>query len=174
VILDCDGLLAYLDDAPSQHDVYQALTGVLRQRLEMKLAATADGIARLEAVSLQTFPLVDAASPLTSQFKRKGEVHHCPLGWMSLTCRPDLSNVAFLIGSALALGIQSTVEQFLRRGGYGNLEVQLASLDHALCHASEVEGAFMRTHNKWWRLSARILVVLDSSWIVTWGRCRRF
>ena len=50
VILDGDGLLAYLDDAPSQHDVYQALTGVLRQRLEMKLAATADGIARLEAV----------------------------------------------------------------------------------------------------------------------------
>ena len=47
VILDGDGLLAYLDDAPSQHDVYQALTGVLRQRLEMKLAATADGIARL-------------------------------------------------------------------------------------------------------------------------------
>ena len=66
MILDSDGLLAYLDDAPSQHDVYQALTGVLRQRLEMKLAATADGIARLEAVSRQTFPLVDAASPLTS------------------------------------------------------------------------------------------------------------
>ena len=76
---------------------YQALTGVLRQQLEMKLAATADGIARLEAVSWQTFPLVDAASPLTSQFKQKGEVRHYPLGWMSLTCRPDLSNVAFLI-----------------------------------------------------------------------------
>ena len=56
--------------------------------------------------------------------------------------------MAFLIGSALALGIQSTIEQFLRRGGYGNLEVQLASLDHALCHASEAEGAFTRTHNK--------------------------
>ena len=89
-----------------------------------------------------------AASPLTSQFKRKGEVHHCPLGWTSLTCLPDLSNVAFLIGSALALGIQSTIEQFLWRGGYGNLEVQLASLDHVLCHASEAEGAFTRTHNK--------------------------
>ena len=95
---------------------------------------------RLEAVSLQMFPLVDAASPLTSQFKRKGEVHHCPLGWMSLTCLPDLSNVAFLIRSALALGIPSTIEQFLRRGGYGSLEVQLASLDHALCHASDSDG----------------------------------
>ena len=51
VILDSDGLLAYLGDAPTQHDVYQALTGVLRQRLEMKLAATADGITRLEAVA---------------------------------------------------------------------------------------------------------------------------
>ena len=50
MILDGDGLLEYLDDALSQHDMYQALTGVLRQRLEMKLAATADGIARLEAV----------------------------------------------------------------------------------------------------------------------------
>ena len=69
VILDGDSLLEYLDDAPSQHDVYQVLTVVLRQRLEVKLAATADGIARLEAVSLQTYPLVDAASPLTSQFK---------------------------------------------------------------------------------------------------------
>ena len=67
---------------------------------------------------------------------------------MSLTCLPDLSNTAFLIGSVLALGIQSTIEQFLRRGGYGNLEVQLASLDHVLCHASEAEGAFMLTHNK--------------------------
>ena len=57
VILDCDGLLEYLDDTQSQHDVYQALTGVLRQRLEMKLAATVDGIARLEAVSRQTFML---------------------------------------------------------------------------------------------------------------------
>ena len=47
VIWDCDGLLAYLDDTPTQHDVYQALTGVLRQQLEMKLAATADGIAHL-------------------------------------------------------------------------------------------------------------------------------
>ena len=47
VILDCDGLFTYLDDAPSQHDVYQALTGVLCQLLEMKLAATADGIVRL-------------------------------------------------------------------------------------------------------------------------------
>ena len=94
VILDCDGLLAYLDDAPSQHDVYQALTGVLCQLLEMKLAATADGIAHLEAVSRQTFPLVDAASPLPSQFKRKGKVHHCQLGWMSLTCWPDLSMLA--------------------------------------------------------------------------------
>ena len=84
MILDGDGLLAYLDDAPSQHDVYQALTRVLRQQLEMKLAATADGIAHLEAVLQQTFSLVDAASPLTSQFKLKGEVHHCPLGWMSL------------------------------------------------------------------------------------------
>ena len=46
VILDCNGLLEHLDDAPSQHDVYQALTGVLPQRLE--------------AVSRQTFPLVDA------------------------------------------------------------------------------------------------------------------
>ena len=128
--------------------VYQALTGVLRQRLEVKLAATADGLARLKAVSLQTFPLVDAVSPLTSRFERKGEVHHCPLGWMSLTCRPDLSNVAFLIGSALALGIPSTIEQFFQHGGYGNLEVQLASLDHALCHASEAEGAFTRTDNK--------------------------
>ena len=88
VILDCDGLLAYLDDAPSQHDVYQALTGLLRQQLEMKLVATVDEIARLEAVLRQTFPLVDAASPLTSQLKQKGEVHHCPLGWMSL---PDMS-----------------------------------------------------------------------------------
>ena len=26
--------------------------------------------------------------------------------------------------------------------------MQLASLDHALCHASEAEGAFTRTHNK--------------------------
>ena len=60
--------------------MYQALTGALCQRLEMKLAATADGIARLEAVLRQTFPLVDAASLLTSQFKWKGEVHHCPLG----------------------------------------------------------------------------------------------
>ena len=102
----------------------RTLTGVLRQRLEMKLAATADGIARLEAVSQQTFPLVDAASPLTSQFKLKGEVHHCPLGWMSLTCQPDLSNVAFLIGSVLVLGIQFTIEQFLQWGGYRNLEVQ--------------------------------------------------
>ena len=42
VIFDCNGLLEYLDDAPSQHDVYQALTGVLRQRLEVKLAATAE------------------------------------------------------------------------------------------------------------------------------------
>ena len=72
VILDCDGLLEHLDDAPSQHDVYQALTGVLRQRLEVKLAATADGLARLEAVSRQTFPLVDAVSPLTSRFERRG------------------------------------------------------------------------------------------------------
>ena len=75
--------------------MYQVLTGVLCQLLEMKLAASADGIARLEAVSRHRFPLVDAASPLTSQFKLKGEVHHCPLGWMSLTCQPDLSNVAF-------------------------------------------------------------------------------
>ena len=67
------------------------------------------------------------------------------------------------------LGIQSTIEQFLRRGGYGNLEVQLASLDHALCHASEAEGAFTRTHNK--VVFAKSLVVLGSSWIVTWGRC---
>ena len=37
VILDSDGLLAYLDDALSQHDVYQALTGVLHQRLEVNL-----------------------------------------------------------------------------------------------------------------------------------------
>ena len=55
--------------------MYQALTGVLLQLLEMKLAATVDGIDLLEAVSLQMFPLVDAASPLTSQFKQKGEVH---------------------------------------------------------------------------------------------------
>ena len=55
--------------------MYQALTGVLHQWLEMKLAATADGIARLKAVSRQTFPLVDTASPLMSQFKQKGEVH---------------------------------------------------------------------------------------------------
>ena len=85
--------MEHLDDALSQHEVYQALTGVLCQLLEVKLAATADGLACLEAVSRQTFPLVDAASPLTSQVKRKGEVHHCPLGWMSLTCQPDLSNV---------------------------------------------------------------------------------
>ena len=77
-----------------------------------------------------------------------GEVHHCTLGWMSLTCRLDLSNVAFLIGVALVLDIPSTVEGFLRTGGYGNVERQLASLDHALCHASEAEGAFARTHNK--------------------------
>ena len=125
--------------------MYQALTGVLLQLLEMKLAATADGIALIQAVSWQTFPLVDAASPLTIQFKLKGEVHHCPLGWMSLTCLPDLSNVAFLIGSELAL----TIEQFLLLGGYGNLKVHLqVCLDHALCHASEAEGAFTQTHNK--------------------------
>ena len=58
VILDGNGLLEYLDDAQSQRDVYQALTGVLRQLLEVKLAATADGIARLEAVSRQTFMLL--------------------------------------------------------------------------------------------------------------------
>ena len=50
VILDGDGLLAYLDYAQSQHDVYQALTGVLCQLLEMKLAATADGTACLKVV----------------------------------------------------------------------------------------------------------------------------
>ena len=71
-----------------------------------------------------------------------------PIGVDVLTCQPDLSNVAFLIRSALALGIQSTIAQFLLRGGYGNLEVLLASLDHALCHASEAEGAFTQTHNK--------------------------
>ena len=50
MILDCDGLLAYLVDTPSQNDVYQAHTGMLCQRLEVKLAATADGIASLEMV----------------------------------------------------------------------------------------------------------------------------
>ena len=65
VILDCDGLLEHLDEVPTRHDVYQALTGVLRQRLETKLATAADGLARLEAFSRQTFSLVDAASPLT-------------------------------------------------------------------------------------------------------------
>ena len=72
VILDGNGSMEYLDDALSQNDVYHALTGVLRQQLEVKLAATADRIALLEVVSLQTFPLVNAASQLTSQFKRKG------------------------------------------------------------------------------------------------------
>ena len=51
-------------------------------------------------------------------------------------------------GSLHGKGIQSTIEQFLQWGGYGNLGVQLASLDHALCHASEEEGAFTLTHNK--------------------------
>ena len=58
------------------------------------------------------------------------------------------SDVAFLIGSALAQGIPSIIELFLQLGGYWNLEIQLASLDHALCHASEAEGAFTWTQNK--------------------------
>ena len=95
---------------------------------------------------------------------------YCPLGWMTLTCLPDLSNVAFLIGSALALGIQSTIEQFLLRWGYGNLEVQLESLDHMLCHASEAKGASRGLTTRWCRLFAKSLDVLGSSWNVTWER----
>ena len=41
--------------------------------------------------------------------------------------------MAFLIGSALALGIQSTIEQFLRRGGYGNLEEVETICQESIC-----------------------------------------
>ena len=58
MILDGDGLLEYLDDALSQHDVYQALTGVLLQQLEMKLAATAPS-----GFSLQTNTSSSPLSP---------------------------------------------------------------------------------------------------------------
>ena len=87
----------------------------------------------LRRVSRQTLSpqLGDEASLLTHPLEETGgRCIIARLGRMSLTCRPDLSNVALLIGGALLLGSPSTIEGFfrVRRGGHGNGEQQVASL----------------------------------------------